>query len=606
MKSTPRSFRPTTVFMAASAVAGISCCTIAVLEKGPDLWESSSGKLLIAGLLFLAMAAALLLQNFYQAQAWEKRRNQTLQEEWQKAVSEASSEMEASRKRFQTLAKIAPVGIFETDLDGCIRFASRRWLEMVGWRKSQAFGKPWFDAVVEAERSRVQEAWAQAVAKNCPMEMEFRVQRPDGSESWLLSVTTRKESVEGVEDGLVGTFSDVSRHKKEQHRQQVFQQRLQHAERLESLGMMAGGVAHDLNNLLVGILGNAEILDQMLPQRQEDRDAMDGLLKSSHRASALARKLLQYTGNQLSVKNSINLSEFAGNWMRLLQETSAEPMELQLNCPPDLPAMQGDVIQLRQLLSELTLNAREASGEKPLWIRVATGCRSWPHSWPDDSEPITPPTVGQPPPPGEYLWLEFEDHSCGMPADVGEKIFDPFFSTKFMGRGLGLATVLGIVRGHDGAIQFISQSGKGTQFRLWFPVEPQDKDSFREGAGFTASSRGQILLLDSSLERGEELVNLLSNFKHQAVLCTQASEALSLLSSQPFHAIGFQADGPWQKVLEHGWKDLPPLPLVAWASQEQQALFPKPPPDRPFHYLQIPFANDALIQAFDKLLPAVI
>src|SRR5690349_13025783 len=229
-----------------------------------------------------------------------------------------------------------------------------------------------------------------------------------------------------------------------------------HAQKLESLGLLAGGVAHDFNNLLTGILGNASLVLEILEDDREVRGMLQDIIRASERAADLTRQLLAYAGKGKFVLEPVDASALVRDISELLRASVPRSVELSLRLHPDLPTIEGDSSQIQQLVMNLILNAVEATGERPGSVRVSTGIRQ---IRPGDQTADFRP---DPPEPGDYVCIQVSDNGCGMSDMVKAQIFDPFFTTKFTGRGLGLAAALGIVRGHNGAINVESTENEGS------------------------------------------------------------------------------------------------------------------------------------------------
>jgi signal transduction histidine kinase len=243
------------------------------------------------------------------------------------------------------------------------------------------------------------------------------------------------------------------------------EEQLRHAQKLESLGLLAGGVAHDFNNLLTGILGNASLVMDLLQPDEAIKAMLDDIIRASERAADLTRQLLAYAGKGKFIIEAVDTSTLVRDISGLLR-SSASRTDLRLDLRPDLPPIEADVSQIQQLVMNLILNAVEATGERPGTVRVTTSLRIIaPHERVNHYQP-------DPPKPGAYVVIHVADNGCGMSDSVKAQIFDPFFTTKFTGRGLGLSAALGIVRGHHGAIGVESIEGIGSTFTVLLPVSP--------------------------------------------------------------------------------------------------------------------------------------
>src|SRR5215831_5148079 len=242
------------------------------------------------------------------------------------------------------------------------------------------------------------------------------------------------------------------------------EEQLRHAQKLESLGILAGGVAHDFNNLLTGILGNASLAMDSVSPHSEVRAMLQGIIKSAERAADLTRQLLAYAGKGKFVIDKIDVSALVRDISELLRSSVPRSVELDLHLSNDLPYVEGDPTQIQQLVMNLILNAVEATGERKGAVRVFTRFR---HVTLRDVTSRYRPDAPQP---GAYVEIEVSDTGCGMSPEVEAQIFDPFFTTKFTGRGLGLAAALGIVRGHKGAIRVDTRPGAGSTFSVLLPA----------------------------------------------------------------------------------------------------------------------------------------
>jgi signal transduction histidine kinase len=273
------------------------------------------------------------------------------------------------------------------------------------------------------------------------------------------------------------------------------EEQLRHAQKLESLGLLAGGVAHDFNNLLTGILGNASLVMEIVEADEAVRNMLQDIIRASERAADLTRQLLAYAGKGKFVISPIDVSALVRDISELLRSSVPRTVELSLHLHSGLPPIEGDASQIQQLVMNLILNAVEATGERPGIVRVTTSIR--------EVRPGDP--LGQlrpePPAPGTYILVQVTDDGCGMSETIKSQIFDPFFTTKFTGRGLGLAAALGIVRGHKGAIGVESAEGLGSTFTVMLPAAgaafaPPTVESTHQAQTVQQNSPGAILIID--------------------------------------------------------------------------------------------------------------
>ena len=258
--------------------------------------------------------------------------------------------------------------------------------------------------------------------------------------------------------GAVCVLSDVTERSRAE--QAVLQ-----AEKLESLVVLAGGVAHDFNNLLHVIMGNADLALMSLRPSDEPVAAIGEIKNAARRAADLARQMLAYAGHGRATVEAIDIPPLVHETLDLLRVTLPTSVNVVTELASDMPRVEGDPTQLRQVLMNLIINAAEAIGQGPGEITVSAGILDVQNGELGD-QGYVPAT----PTPGRYAAIEVSDSGEGMAEATTARIFDPFFTTKFTGRGLGLAAVLGIVRGHGGAIRVESEPGRGTVFTVVLPL----------------------------------------------------------------------------------------------------------------------------------------
>jgi two-component system cell cycle sensor histidine kinase/response regulator CckA len=262
--------------------------------------------------------------------------------------------------------------------------------------------------------------------------------------------------------GIVRGASHVARDITE--RRTLETQRL-HAQKLESLGVLAGGVAHDFNNLLTGILGNASLVADSMHPSNPDRPILNECVQAAERAAQLTRQLLAYAGKGRFVVEPVSLSALVREISALIQTSISRKVQVRLELADNLPTVEADAGQLQQVVMNLIINGAEAIGQNVGLVVCSTASQMV-----DDAYIRTLGPEARYIAPGRYVALEVHDSGCGMDEATLARIFDPFFTTKFTGRGLGLAAVSGIVHGHKGAIKVYSSPGKGTTFKVLFPA----------------------------------------------------------------------------------------------------------------------------------------
>jgi len=359
--------------------------------------------------------------------------------------------------------------------------------------------------------------------------IEHRIVRPDGAIRWV-AVRGR---VEFIGDGdrrrpirAAGTVVDVTERKQAEQDKLELERRLLHSQKLESLGVLAGGIAHDFNNILAGILGFADLaLDHLSPNDRARAD-IDIIKKAALRAADLTKQMLAYTGKGKFQFAPVNLSTIAQEIWEMLQVSITKKATLVCNLPAELPTIRADASQLHQVLLNLVINAAEAIGEQPGVITISTGVGEITAA---DKACLVGDCQS-----GPCVFLEVVDTGCGMKEEVLAKIFDPFYTTKFTGRGLGLAAVHGIVRGHQGALKVTSRPGQGTTFRLYFPVIAETPVTVESAPVAVATARGAglVLIVDDEEVVRTMTAQMLKLAGFDTVLAANGAEAVEIFRTQ--------------------------------------------------------------------------
>jgi len=271
-------------------------------------------------------------------------------------------------------------------------------------------------------------------------------------------------------------------------------EKLLETQKLESLGVLAGGVAHDFNNLLVGILGNASLATEMLPPASPVHSMLSDVVDASERAAHLTQQLLAYAGKGRFVVQPLDLSNVVRDISHLVQSSIPKNVQVRLDLASHLPCIDADAAQIQQVVMNLVINAAEAIPSAQLGsVIVSTREQEVDESY--IQQALRPAELQ----PGQYVVLEVHDTGVGMDATTVSRIFDPFFTTKFTGRGLGLAATLGIVRSHKGALKVYSIPGQGSTFKILFPASTEVHESVEhkdETIATMPRQSGTVLIVD--------------------------------------------------------------------------------------------------------------
>ncbi len=329
---------------------------------------------------------------------------------------------------------------------------------------------------------------------------------------------------QGELEQMIVSFVDITSLRKAEEARRRLEAQILHAQKLESLGVLAGGIAHDFNNLLMGILGNAELAIAETPQGNRVRECLDAIERTCTRASDLCRQMLAYSGKGRFRVEIMDLSGLVSEMGHLLEVSVSKKVRLVYELSRDLPHVEGDTAQIQQVVMNLITNASEAFGDASGTVHISTGVV-------DEDDPRRRELIETAAEPATtYVYLEVCDNGCGMDAETRDRIFDPFFSTKFTGRGLGLAAVQGIVRGHSGAIDVQTEEDKGTTVCVLLPAtaKTQRPPAGKRTAPPEPQQGGTVLLVDDEKIIRTTTSRILEQLGYDVITAVDGVEAVDM------------------------------------------------------------------------------
>ena len=373
-----------------------------------------------------------------------------------------------SEERFRLLlGRMPTVAVQGCGPDGAVRYWNEASERLYGYTAAEAVGRHLVTLIVPPPlRDEMRVTLHQMLHTGQPLPpSEFQLQRKDGMLVPVFSSHT-VVNLPGAGPELYRLDFDLSERKQAEAERLELERRLQHSQKLESLGVLAGGIAHDFNNLLTGVLGNLELARTELPPDSSTIPLVDDAVTAARLAANLTRQMLAYAGRTRFRQQLLDLNAVIREQEPLLQAATADRASLQLDLEQELPGIEADPDQLGQLLVNLVTNAAEsiAVGTHGT-VEVRSGHLDY-----CPAEQLAASRLAEKPSPQPFVVLEVADTGGGMDAATAQRVFDPFFSTKFAGRGLGLPVVLGIVRAHHGAIFVDSLPGRGCVIRVLLPL----------------------------------------------------------------------------------------------------------------------------------------
>jgi PAS domain S-box-containing protein len=517
----------------------------------------------------------------------------------------AEQALRESEERYRELFENANDIVYTHDFSGRFTSLNKAGEEISGYSREEALRMNAIDITPPEHRALAREMVQRKIEGDPITRYEIELTAKDGRRI-PVEVSTRVIYEEGKPVGIQGIARDITERRHAEEERRRLEAQIQHAQKLEGLGVLAGGIAHDFNNLLVGMLGYAGLALTKLPPGVPARGYVEKIEFSAQRAAELTNQMLAYSGRGTFVLRPINLFELVEDVGRLLSASVSKKATLRYHCAPDLPAIVGDPAQVNQVIMNLITNASDALGDEPgvitLSVTQVNADRPFlARSYLDDSLPE-----------GRYVCLEISDTGCGMDKDTLARIFDPFFSTKFAGRGLGLAAVLGIVRGHKGAIRVYSEPGKGTTFKVLLPAAPSgnepDAQAEPEGGGLRSwRGTGVILVADDEEaarsvarevfeDRGFDVLTASDGLEAVEVFRTHADEVSAVLLDLTMPVMGGKE--AFEKILEIR----PSVPVILSSGYTERDATTRFVKMRPAAFVQKPYVLIELVRKLHDVL----
>jgi PAS domain S-box-containing protein len=382
--------------------------------------------------------------------------------------------------------------------------------------------------------------------------------------------------------GAIGVSVDTTATRK-------LETRMIDAQRAESLGVLAGGLAHDFNNLLVAVIGSAELALREIAPGAPGRSAIESIRDAGLRAAELTGQLLAYAGQSGAGTMRVYPARVVDELLRIGASTIPATVHVAVDIPPDL-ALRGDPAQLRQVLLNLIYNARDAIGERAGTIAIRGQLVE--HGGEADDDVVLAA------PAGSYVALEVADDGHGLDREARRRVFEPFYTTKAVGHGLGLAALLGIVRAHSGGIRVTSEPGRGTTFQILWPAVMSRPRTPSEPP---VATRTVLVVDDEDLVR-DVVARMLEDLGYTAITARDGATALALVDAQPVDLVLLDLTMPQMSgadVLAELRARKPEMPVVLCSGFDRHG-------QGPVHadaYLPKPFRIEALERTLAKVLP---
>ncbi|MBI2425727.1 MAG: response regulator [Candidatus Hydrogenedentes bacterium] len=468
----------------------------------------------------------------------------------------ASAALGESEQKYRLLAENVKDVVYLLDLDLQVEYCSHSILDLAGYTAEELLALPLQTLFTQETFRAIQETYTQEMALEARGEgagegqrlIEFELICKSGVPKWIESGVVLLRDASGKPRKILGVSRDITDRKNAEAEHALIQIQMQEMQKLESLGLLAGGIAHDFNNLLMGIVGNADLALERTRGDEEQQACLEEIVASSQRASELCGQLLAYSGRGKFLVQAVDLSVLLQEMVSLLSLSVGKGVSLIYDFEAHLPPVEADVTRLRQAIMNLIINASDAIGPATGTIRLVTRMALL------DDPLRCRINGGDTMPGGAYVCLQVHDTGCGMEEESRSRIFDPFYTTKQTGHGLGLAALLGFVRSHGGGIQVESQKGTGTVMSLWLPPSDKPVDSLQSvpQAADASAITGLILLVDDEEPILRLASKALSRRGFEVLTASSGSEAISIYATEHsrIHAVLLDMTMPEMTGLE--------------------------------------------------------
>jgi len=425
---------------------------------------------------------------------------------------------EEERERLMFAIEQAAEAVVITDEAANMLYANAAFETITGYHRTEIIGKDMRMMKSDTHDISIYNEIKESVLSGKSWTGRMQNMRRDGTSYMAEVVVSPVRNALGVMINVIVILRDVTNETK-------LEEQLRQAQKMEAVGQLAGGVAHDFNNLLQAIIGYSDLAIGELRETDPLYSSLDEIMKASQRATTLVRQLLAFSRRQVLEKKDINLNEVVNNLIKMIRRVIGENITLAIHDGGDLGTVHADAGQIEQILMNLCVNARDAMPNGGS-ITIRTGNKFLDDAFCEANNWHKP---------GNYACLSVTDTGCGMDEETCAKIYEPFFTTKEVGKGtgLGLATVYGIVKQHDGLIHVFSTPGKGTTFDIYLPIVERSATTAKKQAKGPAPGGTETILVaedDDIVRRLAQTVLQRSGYK--VLAATDGAEALELFNSQ--------------------------------------------------------------------------
>jgi two-component system, cell cycle sensor histidine kinase and response regulator CckA len=460
-----------------------------------------------------------ILHNISERKRIEEERRKIAEELWKQNALQ------------QTLLAAIPAYVYIKNKNSVYMVGNKKFSELSGIPENEIAGKTDYDFFSETDADSFRRNDAEIFASGeARLNYEMKGKNAEGNTIWFSTSKSPFYSYSGQIAGLVGICINITEQKRLEEERQQFEHRIQQAQKAESLGRMAGAVAHHFNNMLSVVIGNLELVTMDLPHESKSNTYISQAMKASDKAAEMSRLMLTYLGQTIAKKERLDFAKIVGETQSLLSASVPGNVHVRTEVSTQGVMIDADRVHIQQILNNLFSNAVEAIGEKEGRITVAVEIGTVEKI---QKSKIFP--VDWQPKPRNYVCLSVADTGPGLDAATMEKIFDPFYTTKFTGRGMGLPVVLGLMQAYKGGATVYNTDGAGAVFRVYFPIAERDELSCEKEALLSPQIKGGGLVLvvdDEPLVRDMARTMLERILGYTVIVAGDGREAIDIFQSQ--------------------------------------------------------------------------
>jgi len=523
----------------------------------------------------------------------------------------ALSQME---KKYRSLTEdifaVSPFGLIIIDADLNVAWINNTVKNYIGLKNEDAIGKNIQTLIHEQIKHAfenpddfAENILASYVNETSVNNTEFHIISSEKCRERWIEHRSQPISRGPYANGRIDYYIDITQRMNAEQDKLKVEYQFQESQKLESLGVLAGGIAHDFNNLLSGILGGASLALMDLPQESPACEWLHKIEESTLRAADLCKQMLAYAGKGKLTMQQVDLNRLIKEMDHLLETSVSKMITIETNFSEGLPAIEVDATQTRQVILNLVSNASEAIGHENGVITISTGVKEF------SADTIMEYYLGDTISEGTYVYVKISDTGHGMTKDIQDKIFNPFFTTKFTGRGLGLSAVLGIIRSHRGTMTVASHPDSGSSFTAFFPAMAAiaTEEPYVATTPKIWQSEGMILVIDD-----EEIVrnitkSLLSNAGFKVITARDGLEGLDLIKkhADEVNAVLLDLTMPrmsGEEVFHELRRIRPDIPIILISGYNVMDAEKRFPAESLAGFIQKPFKPGELLDKITKVM----